>query len=309
MRRRDYLYVAGSTAAVAVAGCSESTDDTGDDETDSDDETTTEGTETPADDETDEQPGGTLEGDPPDWAAWIPADMFVTEGATAFALDIQTAREDFPQESYEGFQIQRFADLTGADEADMEFFFGTEIRSEEGVTAISGNFDKEAILDHMDATDEQTETVQGYEVIGGDFAVGDDAFIVGTEYQRFIEARHGTADSLGSTDSGWEELLVAVADGAFVTVSEGLLGEDSDPDLKAAVNKSGLEVIPPDSGGMRVIAHLLFDTAADAESALEEHEQTIIDEVRGDNTDQEVRSIETDGRRVVLTLESDTFEL
>ena len=309
MRRREYIYTTGAALTVALAGCSESADDSGDSETDNP-ETTSKETGTPDNGDTNDGTAnnGGIEGEPPDWADWIPATTFDNSDASIFALDVRTARQDFPREQYEAFRIPDLADVYGVDEANIDYFVGIERPDGKSPAVLTGDFDQQAILDHMDISDDRTETVQSFEVIDGDLAVSDEGVINGQGYAELIDAKTGRTAALGTTDDEWEELLVAVSDGAFVTVTEGTMSGESESDIDADVHKSGVMVEVTDSGGMRLTAHLLFASTSRAEATLEEYDQEIINEVRGDNPDHEVQSLEVEGRRVVLVLESDTFE-
>lgn len=291
MRRRQYLYAATGALTATIAGCSESSD--GGDE---DDETTEETTD-PEDDG-----GASL----PQWSEWVPADAFPDPDAELFVLDIQRAREEFPEQSYDEFGMSDVADVYGVAESDMAYLVGLE-RGTGSISAVTGDFDSEAMVDTLGVPDDRIETVRGYQVVDGEIALGDSAILIGQDYEEFIDARTGETPSLGTTDDDWRELLVASGDGTLVGIQDGSISDDGQSPLETDVTRSAVEIDSAGGQQARLTAHFMFDSEDRAGEVLEDNRQDIIGEARREGDDS-IQSVEREGKRVVVVIRTDTFD-
>ena len=305
MDRREYLYAASATLTAAVAGCSDSNDES----TPAPDESTTEPDGTPT--ETTE-PGRTTteqETEPslPSWSAWIPADVFPDEQAEITALDVQTAREQYPADAYAEFGFSDIATAYGVSESDFEDFIILSLGVEDEILAITGSYDPESVVEHLGVADDRLQTVGDYKIVDSDLAIGQSVLIIGSSYEMLLDARAGDTPTLGETDDTWRDLLGAISDGTLVSVQDGNgLADDGQSPLDADVECSGLEL--NSAGGQRALirAHLMFDSEDRAQEVLDNNRQDIIDSAT-DETDGSLEQVERDGARIVVTIETETF--
>jgi len=300
MDRREYLYAASAMLTAAVAGCSGSNDES----TTAPDETTeVEETTAPGETTTDQGTDPSL----PSWSAWIPADVFPDEQAEITALDVQTARDQYPADAYAEFSFSDIAAAYGVSELDFENFIILSLGVEDEIVAITGTYDPESVVEHLGVEDDRLETVGEYTVVDSDLAIGQSALIIGSRYEMFLDAHAGDTPTLGETDDTWRDLLWAVSDGTLVSVQDGNgLADDGQPMLDADVECSGLEL--NSAGGQRaqITAHLMFNSEDRAQDVLDNNRQDIIDGAT-DDTDGSVEQVERDGSRIVVTIETETF--
>ncbi|MDS0260160.1 hypothetical protein NDI56_12215 [Haloarcula sp. S1CR25-12] len=305
--RRALLTGLGGAGVGAMAGCLRLGDPESGTGTATSQSTGTEtGTQTESDGETDEQPessGETGTGgqtDTPAWAQWIPSDPVVSGTAETFALDVQGARAEFPQAEYERYEIQDIADTFGIEQSDIDYLGGMERSDDSGLVFLTGTFDQDEIRSNLGVSESDTESYQGSTVYDG-LAWGPDA-IVTSNYQTVLDTRFGGTQSIDAAGTGWETLLSVVSSGTLSGVQSGSFVDS----LSVSVPRSGIAINAASGGGATITAHLMFDSESRAAEVFENNE----DEIRADapDADQTLESLEQQGKRIVFTVSSDTFE-
>lgn len=287
--RRRYLAGAGLAGLTGLAGCSAELRDAVSDDDGGDTPETTESS--------DDSEGTTV----PSWAGWIPAEPVASGTANALALDIRKARSEYPQSAYEELQIPRLAEVYGIDQSDMDYFCGRSPPVGDGVWVLTGTFDPAAVLSNLGVDESETGSYRGYSVIE-ELAIGPEALVV-SDYRRTLDTRFGDTTGLEAAGPDWELLLSAVSDGTLVNVQTGFF---EDTTLSFSVRASGLEINAARSGGASIVAHLLFASEDRAVEVLENNEGEIRADAVGEDGD--VESLERRGRRLVMRVETDTFE-
>lgn len=289
MNRREFIMTAAVATTVGLAGCSSDTDDSNDsnDNADSPDE------------------DGETETALPAWSEWVPEDGMRNEGDSLFALDIETARQEFPEDVYADFDLTQFESGFGISQSDMTHFIGIQGETSR-VTAILGSFDPQSILDHLDVSDEQVEESGDYSVVNGNIAIGEGAILNGEDYETFVDAKAGTTASIGTEEEDWTILLDAVGGATLSAMANGSLNEESS--LPFDVHRAAVGVDAADDGGAVSTGHYLFETEDEAAATLDEHQQAIVDDVKGE-TEGTVERVEQQGRRIVVVFNADEFDI
>ena len=263
-----------------------------------------EGTETGTDRSTDTDAGGQTDTpeqtDTPGWGQWIPSDPVVSGGAETFALDVQTARAEFPQAAYEGFDIPDIADRLGIEQSDIDYFAGTDGSGDSEFVFLTGTFEQDEIRSNFGVSESDTESYRGYTVADG-WAWGPDAIIT-SNYRTVLDTRFGDTQAIGAAGTDWGTLLSVVSAGTLSSVQSGSFTDS----LSVSVPRSGIAIDAASGGGATITAHLLFDSEREAIDALENNE----DEVRegAANDEETLESLEQQGKRLVVTISSDTFD-
>jgi len=255
---------------------------------------------TGSDDGTDEQLEVVGQVDTLAWEQWIPSDPVISGTAETLALDVQTARAEFPQAAYESFGVSEIAEPLGIDQSDIDYFAGTEQADDSGSAFLTGTFDPDAIRSNLGVSESEVGSYRGYSVSDG-FAWGPDA-IVTSNYEAVLDTLSGATESLGEAGSDWETLISVVNSGAVSTVQSGSIIES----LPATVPRSGLTVDAASDGGAIITVHLMFDSERKAMDVLENNEDAIRSGAAED--EETLESLEQQGKRLVITFSSDTFE-
>lgn len=290
--RRRYLRAAGVATLAGLAGCTEGlTGDTADEGTDDGEpESTTTPTERPA--------ASTV----PAWTAWIPAASVTSESVPAFALDIQKARSELPQATYEEFSLPQIVDLYGLDPSDMGYLGGTDPDVGDGIDFLTGAFDEADIRSNLDISASEADSYRGYTVVD-DLAFGDEA-IISSNHRTALDTRYGSSTGLDAAGENWTALLSTVGDGTLVGVqAESFIGDSS---LSFSVPRSGLEIDADGNGGAILTGHLMFDSERRAETVLDDYERQIRDKATAPA--ESLQRLEQEGTRIVLTLQTDSFD-
>ncbi|MEF8882894.1 MAG: hypothetical protein V5A34_10275, partial [Halapricum sp.] len=236
-----------------------------------------------------------------------PADTFPDQQAEVVVVDVQQARDQFPADAYAEFNFATIADGYGVSESDFEYLIGLSRSGYSDVTAITGNYDPTAIIDHLGVSDDNVETDHGYQIIAGETAIGESAIIIGSDYDMLVNVRNGETASLGTTDD-WRDLLVAISDGALVSFQQGdALSEDGQSPLDGDVESSAIEIDSAGGSRARTTMHLMFDSETRAQEVLDNNRQAIIDGATEDNGGS-LERIEREGKRIVIVIETETFD-
>lgn len=295
--RRALLTALGGAGVGSMAGClrlSGSGEGTETGTARSTDTSTAEQTATPEQADTDAQT------DTPAWTQWIPSEPVVSGTAETFALDVQAARAEFPQAAYESFEISDLADRLGIEQSDIDYFAGTDGSGDSGFVFLTGTFEQDEIRSNFGVSESDTESYRGYTVADG-WAWGPDAIIT-SNYQTVLDTRFGDTQAIGAASADWQTLLSVVSAGTLSSVQSGSVVDS----LSVSVPRSGLAIDAASDGGAIITAHLMFDSERKAMDVLDNNE----DEIRGGaaNDEETLESLEQQGKRLVVTISSDTFD-
>jgi len=320
MRRRTYLASTTALLTAAVAGCSSDGDDgtttapptdvpptvaetterivrtTAAVETTEPAATTTRVRETPA-------PPVEVTDDRPVWARWLPVDMLSNPDAQVVGLDIQRARREFPESEYTAFRIPDISDAYGIPESEMAHLVGIRGGASE-ISAFTGTFDPAAVVESLGVPDSDVEPVRGYRVLDGQIAVGESIIVIGEDFRRFLDAGTGEVPSLATVEGGWRELLLAAGDGTLVGLRQGV--ENFDFPAAEEVQRTAIEIDAAGDGRARLTAHLQFASEQRASEVLDSNRSALVGD--SESGGGSLRSIETEGRRIVAVVDTGSFD-
>lgn len=293
MDRRNYLLATTATVFGSLAGCSDALDqvsDTSDGDGDDDDEGTP----------TDDEDGNQL----PTWSEWLPASAVVGRAdASVFAGNARRTQSEFPPDAYQELGFGELAQVYGFDEEDLEWLAGVQVRGETETGVMTGSFNPNEILQHLEVPDSRVEEYRGYRVVDSQIAIGESGIVFGQSYQTVIDTKEGDEDALGTTGSGWGALLSDVAGGTIVAASTGMFSDPSDIDAE----RSGAKINASEGSGAAITIYIHFDSAETAANVYENRRDELESEARSEQ-DTNVSSVEQEGPRIIIAGKTQDFD-
>lgn len=238
-----------------------------------------------------------------DYDGWLAADLIEDiEDGGVIHVDVQEVAANWPAEAQEEFDIDEMSTELGIDERNLDGMViieeGRGMGASEQVV-LTGSFDPDEIIEGLgipeDFIDDDAE-YEGYQILMGEFAVGDDAIILSSEYETLIDAHNGEAELITDVDEEWESALDNVA-------GAGISGVALESDEDAELMGFAMDV---SNGDVAVTIYGHFEDEAAAEDGRDEIEA----EAEEDFVDEEgeIESIEVDGNVVILEATIYDFE-
>lgn len=280
--RRQYLLSLGVASVAGLAGCS------------------TDETEMPTETTTERSTQASLERIP-DWAQWLPAEQFESSDDTLIAADLAGARQELPQDVYQGFGVADIADTLGIAETDMDTLIGLAGISA-SATVITGAYTPEAIRSTLEIEASETDTYQGFTVLSSELAVGESA-IVTSDFRTVLDTKFGSTTAIGTSDEDWRTLLPLLTDGTAVFAHPGYTGG---AELTVEPTHTGGTVDGTGGSAVNVTVHYLFAALDEATAVYENDRQQL--RAQGDADGTNYTSVEREGRRIILSGTDEDFE-
>jgi hypothetical protein len=273
--RRQLLRYGGVGAALAIAGCGESSDDTGGDDTtgtgstgDGDGNSSADGTN---------RTGGNIPDDPENVFALAGdgAQQYRNWLVPEYSLDAELEAErkqlyqfnDYERAADAGWDAQlefrnHFADILGADPQsfESEILVGP-IDDSTPHRIFFGSFDTETVQATVEERGfERTGKDHEFAVFGDRIAISENVIIEHPSYATFLETKRAARDSLGATDEDVALLLDLVPAAPLVTLSRR---EEKD-DL--VVDAMSVLAFDEDEFYSHAVRTLIFEEESDATS-------------------------------------------
>lgn len=223
-------------------------------------------------------------------AEFVPASVAESAGSVELLyVDIPTIRSDFPEDVQSEFGFEAFSTELGIDVGDFGGLLSVETAATSGIQVLTGSFAASDILDEAEI-DEGSRQYEGYEVLDGQLAIADEVVVIGTNYQRMIDAKSGTADRLVEESEQWSQAVENAAGGAVCGV-ERTPGETYSL-MATTINAGG-------DGGMEFTGYAHFDSESDAEA----NQEAVQDSASDDMNEEQgvtIESVSVDGSVVVV---------
>ena len=254
----------------------------------------------------------------PDYADWLSADVLLEEDSV-FVMHMDYGELlEWPEDDQEELEVEEIADQMGVETEDIDGFLIVEVPDETGFGGeehiiFLGSFDPDEAADNLELSDDPEDEYEGYDVYEEMFmqvAIGDDAIVMSTAYEDWIDASTGEADRVADEDGDWDELLREVGNSAFSMLATADADDEAvdDPlDDPANGDLEGLELMGMgmDSAGSdtyEIFGTMYFEDESDAEDAVEEMEEDA-------EEDDEVEDYSIDQDGLVVTFEMTTDEM
>ena len=284
MDRRHYLSATVTAAFAGVAGCQDALNGG---ETEDDDETTT----------------GDTGGSVPEWRTWIPSELVVDTDAEVLMLDTDRAKAELPAETYSQFQIGQIAGLLGVEESSIDRMAGVQRGEDDSNLVLTGSYNPSQIIDELEVSDSETETYEGYQVVGGQFVIGDSAILVASEYETLIDTHAGQKPYLGANDADWNQLMTSIQDATLGVATYGTVGDDS----SIEADKSGVTIDAAEGSGAKITIFVHFDSEAAAEEAMGTARDEFVSGAAG-SSDVDIERFERQGSRIIVEGTTPNFD-
>lgn len=283
MSRRASLRVGGAAALSALAGCSGALD---------------EGTN--ADGDASDGPSGD---DPAPFRTWIPASLTEADGPLVIVrADVQRVLSEFPDDVQKDLNVDRMAASHGIPREDIREMLAVAVNGNAQHIVLTGSFDPDAVVESKPGVDpEDTSEYEGYTVITERLLASPSAVVISTDYETLVDVERGEAPYLGQHDEEWDRLLSDLAGGTLIGAFEVARSTTSGP----SPERIGTAIDSAGGDRAELTGYYEFSSATDAEEYLEK-EQDLASEL-GDES-AEVRSVERDGNRVIVEIETETFD-
>jgi len=289
MDRRIFLTTASATAGVGLAGCSGMLGD---------------GNDSSGDAETTEDGGqGDDAGGVTAWSSWVPREAFAEDSsADIVTVDVQGARENFPEQEYQELSIPDLAEALNIPEQEFDTItiLSRDFGPEPGV--IRGSFSEQDVLSELTDGSSETEEYLGFTIVDDQFGVGDGALLLGEEFRQLIRAQSGEIPSVADSED-WQDLFADMGEWDFFIGTGGYYDDSGfEYDLRA----SAVNIKAVGDGSALFEAVFLFRDAETAETAFDESESSLREEAQSEENMTYVDATRTER---VITLQFETSSL
>lgn len=276
--RRRFLTSAAVVAAASAAGCNV-LDDGDDDDSGGDDGSGDGGS---SDD------GGTTT-PLPDIADWIPASMVDVTNADfqVVGLDIQGVQEEFPAQAREEFNAEELAAGFGVEVSDLEDLVVIQTGPETEHAVFTGSWDQDAVADRL-SEGAETQSYEGYDVIGGEIAVGDGAVVISAQHRTIIDAGRGAVDRIYDVEGEWDPVLRNVQGGTMKAVATATEEE---------YELMGVELNGLENDRLELVGYAHFASANTADERADTVEGDLAEDASGE---WELTEVSVEGNVVVV---------
>lgn len=238
-------------------------------------------------DDSDDIPQGSV----PDYAEWIPAELVPDdEKIRVVHVDTQDVGDVWPRALRDEIGFESYADEFGFDLDNLEslLVIETEAAFADNHSAFLGDFDEDAIVEHVFGPEFDPDTYGDYYVIGDDLAIGDDGILFSVAFEDLIDAAQDDIDRAIGEREYWERAVRAVESPEMAIYNE--TPEEPWELLGMAVDYDTTEA------HFELEAFAFFEIEATAEEELEYFE----DEIAEDIEEGEIDEVEQIGNVVVV---------
>lgn len=230
-------------------------------------------------------------------AEFVPASIAEGSGSVELVyIDIPTVRSDFPESAQAELGIENLATQFGIDADDLGGLLNAGSDEGSGVQVLTGSFDASDVLDELGVEDGTSE-YEGYDVVGGQFAIDDGVFVLSENYERIIDAKNGSVDRLVDSSEQWGNAVENASSGAVAVV--GTAPDETWSMMAVAMNATG-------DGGMEFTGYAHFESASDAEANQDAVRDGAFDDPE-DEQDVTIESVSVDGSVVVVEATAENF--
>ncbi|MXR51385.1 hypothetical protein GRX03_07185 [Halovenus sp. WSH3] len=282
--RREVLLAAGTLTVSALAGCSSGPDD-----------------------DSSSGSSGSAE-----WLGWIPQSAVAGE-TDIIHLDVPSAVAEFPDEAQSNLGIDSLSEQYNVEPSEIQDFITVTDTAENGaqVVIMVAPLNPQELLDTFSVPAEETEQYNGYQVAtqgrGSNVALGESALIIAPSPKSFIDADNG---NVSTVDDGSGDLKTTIDRVSSATLSGAVSGDEAvtSAELAAEPLRGGVGISSADGGNALMEVHILFESASDAETVLDENEDDLIGSIEEDDSTTLV-DLSQDGRYVVGKAETENYNL